>query len=192
MCAGRSGRGSVARAPVASTDVTARPLVLASASPARLRLLRDAGLDPQVVVSHVDESQVSTDDPHELVQELASRKAGVVAAGLPDALVVGCDSMLLLDGRMLGKPVDAAEATERWRAMRGRTGTLLTGHCLVDAASAGPPAPSLPPTSASALPATRRSRRTSPPASRSGSPAPSPSTGGPRPSSTASTAIRAP
>ena len=122
-------------APVASTGVTVRPLVLASASPARLRLLRDAGLDPEVVVSHVDESQVSADDPRELVQELASRKARVVATDLADALVVGCDSMLLLDGRVLGKPADANEAVERWRAMRGRTGALLTGHCVIDAAS---------------------------------------------------------
>jgi septum formation protein len=100
-------------------------LVLASASPARLRLLREAGFDPEVVVSGVVED---TDD----VEVLAVRKATAVAAGLTDALVVGCDSMLALDGRTLGKPHDAAEATERWRAMRGRTGTLRTGHCVVD------------------------------------------------------------
>ena len=113
--------------------MTARPLVLASASPARLRLLRDAGLDPRVVVSAVDESQVVAVEPRAVVQELATRKAQVVAGGLSDALVVGCDSMLLLDGRVLGKPADAAEATARWQAMRGRTGTLLTGHTVIDA-----------------------------------------------------------
>jgi septum formation protein len=115
--------------------VTARPLVLASASPARLRLLRDAGLDPRVVVSDVDESQVAATEPRAVVQELATRKAQVVAEGLTDALVVGCDSMLLIDGRVLGKPVDAADATARWQAMRGRTGTLLTGHTVIDAGS---------------------------------------------------------
>ena len=122
-------------APVAWSGVTAPPLVLASASPARLRLLRDAGLDPRVVVSHVDESQVAATEPRALVQELATRKARVVADGLTSGLVVGCDSMLLLDGRVLGKPADAAEATARWTAMRGRTGTLLTGHTVVDAAT---------------------------------------------------------
>ena len=106
--------------------------MLASASPARLRLLRDAGFDPQVVVSHVDESQVSATEPRDVVQELASRKAAVVAEGRTTGIVVGCDSMLLLDGRVLGKPADAAEATARWHAMRGRTGTLLTGHAVVD------------------------------------------------------------
>lgn len=108
-------------------------LVLASASPARLRLLRDAGLDPVVVVSGVDESQVAAHEPAQLVTELARRKALAVAATLPPgSLVIGCDSMLVLAGEVLGKPGTAQVALERWRRMRGQTGTLLTGHCVVD------------------------------------------------------------
>ena len=110
-------------------------LVLASASPARLALLRGAGLDPKVIVSGVDESAFRADTPAALVALLAQAKAGTVAARLDRGLVIGCDSMLDLDGRALGKPGSAEEATALWREMSGRTGTLLTGHCLVDAAT---------------------------------------------------------
>jgi septum formation protein len=117
--------------------VPARPLVLASASPARARLLRDAGFDPAVMVSGVDESAVVRDDPWEQVAALAEAKAAAVAAtcGSPDALVIGCDSMLLFDGELHGRPVDAEDAIARWKRMRGNTGVLLTGHHLVDVAS---------------------------------------------------------
>ena len=108
-------------------------LILASASPARLGLLRQAGLDPEVVVSGVDEDALTAATPGELALVLAEAKARAVAAqtGTP-ALVIGCDSVLDLDGEALGKPADAAEAHARWQAMRGRTGVLRTGHCVID------------------------------------------------------------
>ena len=114
-------------------------LVLASASPARLRTLRSAGLDPDVVVSGVDEDKITAAGVPELVAALAEAKAGAVAGELAgaDVLVIGCDSMLELDGRALGKPHDPTEATARWRAMRGRDGVLHTGHHLVLRRGAG-------------------------------------------------------
>ncbi len=112
-------------------------LVLASASPARLSTLRAAGIEPTVAVSAVDEPAVlaaaGTVTPAEAVLLLARAKARDVAPAHPGALVLGCDSLLELDGEVLGKPADAEEATARWRAMRGRAGLLHTGHWLVDA-----------------------------------------------------------
>ena len=113
-------------------------LVLASASPARLATLRAAGLDPTVVVSGVDESQLTGLPPAELALQLAELKCAAVAARAdmpPDALVLGCDSVLELDGEALGKPHDADEAVRRWRAMRGRVGVLHSGHGLREVAS---------------------------------------------------------
>lgn len=106
--------------------------MLASASPARLATLRAAGLDPEVVVSGVDESGVRAESVAELTAVLAQLKADAVAATLDlggqDTLVVGCDSMLELDGEAYGKPGAPERAVERWRRMRGRSGILHTGH----------------------------------------------------------------
>src|SRR5579859_1214136 len=119
--------------PVGSGRVTR--IVLASASPARLSVLRGAGLDPEVVVSGVDETAFTAATPAELAGLLARAKAAAVAAGQPDGLVIGCDSLLDLDGRALGKPASASAAAARWREMSGRTGTLVTGHCVINAAT---------------------------------------------------------
>ncbi len=109
-----------------------RRLVLASASPARLSLLRQAGLAPDVVVSGVDESGVTAPRVAEQVALLASAKAADVAKQETDALVIGADSLLEFNGKPLGKPADAADARDRWRRMSGRSGVLHTGQALFD------------------------------------------------------------
>lgn len=108
-------------------------VVLGSASPARLATLRSAGLDPEVIVSGVDETVVTTTVPAELAQQLAELKADAVLprVGAGPALVIGCDSVLELDGEIFGKPHTEVVATERWRRMRGRSGVLHTGHRLL-------------------------------------------------------------
>jgi septum formation protein len=119
-----------------SEPSTAR-LILASASPARLSTLRAAGLDPVVQVSAVDEAAVlaatGIHDPEEVPLLLAKAKAEDVASTLDtDDLVLGCDSVLDLDGVALGKPSGPADAIARWQNLRGRSGRLCTGHWLID------------------------------------------------------------
>ncbi|GAB3714535.1 Maf family protein [Mariniluteicoccus flavus] len=115
-------------------------VVLASASPARLATLRRAGIEPEVIVSGVDEDGVDQRSAADLATVLAEFKGAAVAdrlaaeqataAGI-DTLVIGCDSVLELDGEALGKPLTHEVAVDRWRAMRGRGAVLHTGHHLV-------------------------------------------------------------
>jgi septum formation protein len=107
--------------------------ILASSSPARLQTLRDAGVEPEVIVSGVDEDNVTAESPGELARTLATLKARAVVATLDDhATVLGCDSVLEIDGVAYGKPGTADVARERLRSMRGRSGILHTGHCIFD------------------------------------------------------------
>jgi septum formation protein len=115
-------------------------LILASASPARREVLRSAGIDPVVRVSDVDEDAVAAalpdgTPPQVVVVELARAKALSVAASIPefaaDCVVVGCDSMLLVDGELQGKPHTPEVARARWAEMAGRSADLITGHCVL-------------------------------------------------------------
>ena len=105
--------------------------VLASASEARRNLLIDAGIQPFVCPSNFDEDAVVMSDPTELVQVLALGKAQAVAPQFSSALILGCDSVLSVDGVIYGKPESKQEAKARWREMRGGSGELLTGYALL-------------------------------------------------------------
>ena len=111
----------------------AAQLILASASAGRRNVLRAAGIEPLVAVSGVDETGIPGETVRQHCLRLAVLKAEAVAATRNAGLVLGADSVLELGGEPLGKPATAAEAARRWRAMSGQTGTLLTGHCLIDA-----------------------------------------------------------
>jgi len=116
-------------------------VVLASASPGRRKVLRQAGIDPLVIVSGVDEDAVMAKldpsaAPAEVTTELAAAKAeavvGVLAKSVAsDCVVIGCDSMLYHDGELRGKPATADEATLGWQRMAGTSGALYTGHCVI-------------------------------------------------------------
>jgi septum formation protein len=123
--------------------VPVRRLVLASASPGRLALLRAAGLAPEVMISGVAEDGVAGLTAAEAARTLAERKAEAIARrlagtalpGRPAPLVVGCDSLLVIDGEVRGKPESAYQARTWWREQRGRSGVLTTGHAVVDLAT---------------------------------------------------------
>jgi septum formation protein len=91
-----------------------------------------AGLNPEVVVSGVDEDSIQSHDAANLAAALAQLKCRTVAAKLddPEALIIGCDSVLAFENGILGKPEDARDAALRWRRMRGKSGILHTGHCV--------------------------------------------------------------
>jgi len=111
------------------------PLILASGSSGRLSVLRAAGIDPAVVVSGVDETCDENLSTAEMVGLLAERKAAAVATLRPDALVLGCDSMLDFEQEALGKPATPERAIALWHRLAGHQGTLYTGHCLIDGAA---------------------------------------------------------
>jgi septum formation protein len=120
-------------------------LVLASASPARLAVLRAAGVDPLVEVADVDEDALLAAIPHaspaEKVTHLAAAKATAVARRIGDThgevVLIGCDSMLLVGGELVGKPRDPDTARRRWKAMAGGTGELVTGHAVLRSTAGG-------------------------------------------------------
>jgi septum formation protein len=110
------------------------PLVLASASAARRRILKSVGIEPLIEISDFDEDSIQIKDPQKLVEALALAKAQTVADRLryDHCVVLGCDSILWFDGQIQGKPPNAHTAIERWQKMRGSSGEIYTGHATID------------------------------------------------------------
>ena len=117
-------------------ELDVRPLVLASTSPARRALLQQLGLRFECVAPAVEERLDPTGDPVAQAIRLALEKARAVFARRPDALVVGADQVLVLDGRALGKPADEEEARAQLRSMAGRRHELVTGVAVIGAEGA--------------------------------------------------------
>jgi len=111
-------------------------LILASTSPARKKLMLEAGLDFEITSPGLDEDalvfEMNPSTPKDLTQLLATAKARAVIKDHPESLVIGCDSALWFDGEILGKPLESAVAIARWKRMRGQSGELFSGHCVID------------------------------------------------------------
>lgn len=111
--------------------------ILASQSPARRRLLQQAGIHPECLPSHFDEDSIKSLNPSDLVEQLALKKAEVIAQQVQvqgvgqDIVIVGCDSVLAINGEIHGKPDSPSHAIARWKYMRGRVGQLYTGHAVL-------------------------------------------------------------
>lgn len=108
-----------------------RPVVLASASPSRKMLLEKAGVEFEVIVSGVDEAVPAEYTPAQTVEALARRKGEAVAALHPDRPIIAADSVVSVDGMILGKPKDDEDAKATLRRLSGRTHELITGVCLL-------------------------------------------------------------
>lgn len=106
--------------------------ILASASPRRKQLLEQAGYAFEIVVSDADESLPAGITPEKAVRRNAARKAQAVAETNPGAVVLGCDTVVAIDGEILGKPGDEAEAKRMLRRLSGNTHTVYSGVCITD------------------------------------------------------------
>ncbi|MCL5289651.1 MAG: Maf family protein [Bacillota bacterium] len=112
-----------------------RPIILASASPRRQELLKNLGLEFKIEASEVDETLDETMSAAQQVEELAERKASVVAAQNTRGLVIGADTLVVLGGKPLGKPADREEAIQMLGSLQGRSHEVFTGLAVIDAAT---------------------------------------------------------
>jgi len=112
------------------SKMTSNRLILASSSPRRRYLLEQAGLTFAVIPSTVDESSVPTDIPEEHVRLLAEAKANEISESYPDNWVIGADTVVLIDGNILGKPDSATSARQMLETLSGKTHRVLTGFCI--------------------------------------------------------------
>ena len=110
-------------------------IILASASPRRLSLLRNIGLEPEVIASQIDEDSVPGESPEEKARGCALAKASAVAEKVEDGLVIGADTVVVLGDEILGKPASREEAEEMLACLSGRTHRVVTGLAVVDAGS---------------------------------------------------------
>ena len=107
-----------------------RRFVLASASPRRKEILENAGFTFEIIVSDTDENISEDFSPSETVEELAKRKAQSVLVENQDAVVFGCDTVVAVDGKILGKPKDAEDAFNMIKMLSGKVHTVSTGVCI--------------------------------------------------------------